>query len=105
MKGDLEDAVKKLGIPHTIILRPGLLVGERGETRLAEATLRKLAQGMGAVHSSLKDFWAQDADVVAKAGLQAASKCAKGEHPEGVWVVAQADITRLGRTEWSEGSL
>jgi len=33
MKGELEDAVIELGFDHTIILRPGALVGERKEDK------------------------------------------------------------------------
>jgi uncharacterized protein YbjT (DUF2867 family) len=36
MKGELEDAVKALGFKHTVILRPGLIVGGREDSRPAE---------------------------------------------------------------------
>ncbi|KAG8532826.1 uncharacterized protein KY384_002704 [Bacidia gigantensis] len=104
MKGELEDAVKELGFAHCVIVRPGLLVGQREDTRVAEAVLRSLANGMGKLTGGWgKDFWAQDADVIARAIVRAAEKCVDGQQAEGVWVVEQKDVVRLGRTEWDEG--
>ena len=59
MKGQLEEAVKELGFPYTVILRPGLLVGERTESRPMEAVIRGIAKGLGAISTGLTDFWAQ----------------------------------------------
>lgn len=36
MKGELDEAVKKLGIKHTFIFRPSILSGNRNESRLGE---------------------------------------------------------------------
>ncbi|EKD15200.1 uncharacterized protein L3040_001569 [Drepanopeziza brunnea f. sp. 'multigermtubi'] len=100
MKGELEDAVKAMDFEHTVILRPGLLVGSRKETRLAEGLLNGLAKGLGAISGGvLKDFWAQDAEVVARAGVSAALQTLEGGKPK-VWEVGMGDIVRLGRTEW-----
>ena len=100
MKLDLENAVIALGFQHTIILKPGLLVGKREESRPAEAMARFVASGMGKVNQYLMDFWAQDVDVIAKAAVTAAQRCTMGEREQGVWKIEQADIVRLGRTEW-----
>jgi len=102
MKGQLEDAVKALGFKHCVILKPGLLVGERKESRPTEWLVRQLAKGAGAVGNGLKDFWAQDAEVVAKAAVSAGLSCVEGKREDGVWVLEQKDIVRLGRTEWVE---
>jgi len=40
MKGELEDSVNALGFDHTIILRPGLIVGGREESRPTEFVIR-----------------------------------------------------------------
>jgi len=101
MKGELEDAVKALDFEHTVILRPGLLVGERQESRPAEFLVRKIAGFAGAVSNALKDGWAQDDSVVGRAAVSAGLQALGGGHPK-VWMVAQADIVRLGRTEWKE---
>ena len=100
MKAELEEAVKELGFSHTVILRPGLLVGTRQDTRFAEAALRYLAKGMGAISGGrLKDFWAQDADVIARAAVKAGSMASSGEKPEPVWSVEQGEIVQLGKVQ------
>jgi len=101
MKGELEEAVKKLGFKHTVILRPGLIVGERQDSRPPEFVIRKIATLAGALSGNrLKDFWAQDAEVIARAAVSVGLQAIEGKREEGVWEVAQADIVRFGRTEW-----
>lgn len=100
MKGELEDAVRGLGFEHVVILRPGLLVGDRAESRPVEAVFRGVARGLGALTAGmLKDFWAQDADVVARAAIRAGLACSegKGGGEQGVWVVGQGEVVRLGK--------
>jgi len=100
MKGSLEEEVKALDFEHTVILRPGLIVGPREDSRPAEAAFRTVASILGSISHSLKDPWAQDADVIAKAAVSAGLKALEGEAPEKIWLVGQSDIVRLGRTEW-----
>ena len=101
MKAELEEQVKMLGFPHTVIVRPGLLMGQRQETRAAEGVLRAIAKAMGAVSKPLlMDWWAVDADVVSRAAMSAGFTCAEGKREEGVWIIEQSEIIRLGRTEW-----
>ena len=91
--------MKALEFEHCIILRPGLLTGERQESRPAEAVLRKIAGVVGMFGNGLKDFWAQDAEVVGKAAVSAGLQALEGGKPK-VWELGQSDIVRLGRTEW-----
>lgn len=101
MKAELEEAVKALGFLHTVIIKPGLLVGSREESRPAEAILRGVAKGMGMISKGLlTDWWAQDADVIGKAAVSAGMQCAEGKRPQGVWQIDQSEIVKLGRTEW-----
>ncbi len=99
MKAELEEHVKEIGFDHTVIVRPGLITGNRQESRPGEAAFRFIAGAMGHVHHSLKDSWAQDADTIAKAAVFAATKVEKGEVKDKVWIVGQKDIMRLGATE------
>lgn len=101
MKGELEEAVRALGFEHTVILRPGLIVGAREDSRPAEFALRKVAGLAGALSDSLKDFWAQDAEVIARAAVNAGVQCVEGKREKGVWEIGQKDVVRLGRTEWT----
>jgi len=95
----LEEAVKALGFEHTVILRPGLLVGSREESRPAEFAIRKIAGFAGMIGNGLKDFWAQDAEVVGRAAVTAGLQALEGGKPQ-VWELGQADIVKIGRTEW-----
>ncbi|KAF2472517.1 NAD dependent epimerase/dehydratase family protein-like protein [Lindgomyces ingoldianus] len=96
MKGELEDKVKDLGFKHTVFLRPGLIVGTRQDSRAPEAVMRGLATGLGKLSPMLKNSWAQDADVIARAAVNAGLQCVDGKKEEGVWVLGQKEIIRLG---------
>jgi hypothetical protein len=100
MKGELEESVKALGFEHTVILRPGLIVGSREESRPAEFVVRKIAGFVGILGSGFKDGWAQDTEVIARAAVASGLQALQGKAPEQVWVIGQSDIVRLGRTEW-----
>ncbi|KAI9657834.1 MAG: Protein fmp52, mitochondrial [Alyxoria varia] len=104
MKGEIEEAVQNIGFEKVVLLKPGLIVGERADARPAEAILRAIANFAGRVSTAwLKDFWAQDADVIARAAVSAGRLAVEGKAPEGgVWYVGQSEIIRLGRTEWKE---
>lgn len=103
MKGQLEEDVKALDFDHFIIVRPGLIVGNRGESRMAEGILRSVANLAGTISGNvLKDGWAQDADVIAKAAVRAGLDAVEGKDTSRVRVLAQADIIRLGREEWKD---
>jgi len=99
MKGELEDSVKALEFEHTIILRPGLIVGTREESRPAEFILRKVAGAVAPL--GLKDFWAQDASVIAQAAVSAGRQALQDstDKPK-VWIIGQSEVVKLGRTEW-----
>ena len=100
MKGELEDAVKALDFEKTVILRPGLIVGAREDSRPSEAAIRHVAKFLGGISGHwLTDGWAQDADVIAKAAVSGGLKALAGEGPK-VWTLGQSEIVRLGRTEW-----
>ena len=98
MKGELEDAVQQLEFDQVVILRPGLIVGQREETRVGEGLVRWIATQAGNVSNVLKDFWAQDASVIGRAAVHATFKPEK-RGPK-VKVLQQKDIVSWGRTEW-----
>lgn len=106
MKGELDEAVQALGFDHCIILRPGMIVGPR-----EPATLKTRVQGLvggfanvvGSVSGgALKDGWAQDAEVIAKAAVRAALDCLEGKETETFRILVQSDVVRLGKTEWKD---
>ncbi|KAL6238838.1 protein fmp52, mitochondrial [Aspergillus navahoensis] len=100
MKGEIEEGVKALGFERTVILRPGLIAGPREESRPAEAVVRFFAGVLGKVHSSLKDGWAQESDIIGKAAVNAGLKALNGEVPAGsekVWYLYGGDIIQHGK--------
>ncbi|KAK3175295.1 hypothetical protein OEA41_002542 [Lepraria neglecta] len=100
MKAELEEAVKELGFQHTVILKPGLLLGTRLASRPLEAVFKCIAKSLGSISKGLTDWWAQDVDVIGKAAVSAGMQCVEGKRKEGVWIVSQSDIIKLGGTEW-----
>ena len=104
MKGELDEVVQEVGFEKTILLKPGLIVGSRNDFRPPEYALRMLANFLGRLSGNrLKDFWAQDADVIGRAAVAASLKCLDGTAPDGkVWVLGMDEIIRLGRTEWDK---
>lgn len=102
MKGELEDAVSALDFEQVVIIRPGLLVGDREDSRPPEYAMRLVAAGLSQISRTyLFDTWANPADEVAKATVAAAQKCLDGSAPRGkIWTLGISDIVRLGRTEW-----
>lgn len=103
MKGTLDNAVQKLGFRHVVIVRPGLIVGPR-ESKKGVELLGKVANLFGSLNQTyLKDTWAQDAEVIARAAVRAGMMCDRGERKEeGVWILDQPEILKLGREEWSK---
>lgn len=100
MKGEIEEDVKALGFERTVILRPGLISGQREESRPLEAAARFVAGFAGKLHSGLKDGWAQDADIIGKAAVNAGLKALEGDVPEGsekVWVLLGNEILQVAK--------
>src|SRR5205085_11373345 len=82
MKGEIEEDITALEFEHTVIVQPGLISGRREESRPMEAVMRHVAGFAGMISSHyLKDWWAQDADVIAKAAVSAGLKALNGEAP------------------------
>lgn len=96
MKGELEDKVKGLGFKHTVIVRPGLIMGTRGDSRPAEAALRGFAGLLKKVSPSLTNSWGQEASSIGKAAVVAGVQCVEGKREAGVWEVVQGEIVTLG---------
>jgi len=92
MKGQLEDEVQALGFDHVVLVRPGLIVGERAshDSRAMEYVARRTAMFAGSVSNKLKDSWAQDAEVIARAAVRASIDCIEGKQKEKLRILAGA---------------
>jgi len=58
--------------------------------------LRWMAKGLGSVSPALKNPWAQDGELIARAAVAAGVRCLEGKREEGVWEVGQSEIVSLG---------
>ena len=100
MKGQIEEDIKALDFEYTVILKPGLIAGQREESRPSEAVLRKIAAGLGTINSHLlKDGWAQEANVIAKAAVSTGLKALNGDAPSKVWVLSGREIIRQAESD------
>ncbi|BCS18607.1 protein Fmp52, mitochondrial [Aspergillus puulaauensis] len=69
MKRGIEDGVRALGFERTVILRPGVIQGQREEARTGEGVAKVIIRGLGVVSPSLRDTLDQDAGVIAEAAV------------------------------------
>ncbi|PGH16194.1 protein fmp52-2, mitochondrial [Helicocarpus griseus UAMH5409] len=99
MKVGVEDAIKEIGFEHAIILRPGMILNrEKAKAPFFESivgNLNKLGQGV-------QDKLGQDQTIIGRAAVAAARMAEEGKAPSKYWVLEQADIIKLGRTEWKQ---
>jgi uncharacterized protein YbjT (DUF2867 family) len=103
MKQGVEDTVRDLGFEHAVILRPGLILGEREENKPLGGILNPAVHGIGKVFGLwAQDLLGQDALVIARAAVHAARLVEEGKAPEKYWILEAGDIVKLGRTEWKE---
>jgi uncharacterized protein YbjT (DUF2867 family) len=103
MKGEIERDILALDFAHTVILRPGLIGGQREESRPAEAAIRYVADSLGWVSGGkLKDFWAQDADVIGRAAVRAGLRAQKGELTGKTTMLYGKEIMELGKHPLTE---
>ena len=104
MKGELEEAIAAMEFDKTVFVKPGFLIGQRSSMKFGESGAQAVANMMGRMSGDrLKDVWAQDAEVVARAAVSAGLLASMGQGPpDKIWNLSQSDIVRLGRTEWRD---
>jgi uncharacterized protein YbjT (DUF2867 family) len=81
VKGEIEAAVEKLPFWATHIFRPSVLLGSRNENRWGEEIAARIASGIDALTGGLLTKYRPiEADVVAKAMVNAAQQLKSGFH-------------------------
>lgn len=100
MKNGVEESIKSLAFDQAIILRPGIIIGDREVPHLGGPLLMSLIHGIGKVSRGWQDSWGQDADVIGRAAVHAATLAAEGKAPSKYWILGSDDIVKLGRDEW-----
>lgn len=102
MKVGVEDAIKGLDFEQAIILRPGMILGEREAGKAKAPLLEALISSFGKVSQGFQDSIGQNQVEIGRAAVAAAKLAQEGKAPSKFWVVEQIDIVRLGRTEWKD---
>lgn len=95
MKGEIEENIKELDFEKTIVLRPGMIIGDRQERRPAEAAARYVVETIGRLNPTWRDRLAQDADVIARAAVNAGLQAIQDSGHAGnekVWVLSGSEI-------------
>ncbi|EFY91199.1 hypothetical protein MAC_02626 [Metarhizium acridum CQMa 102] len=102
MKRGVENAVKELGFDHAIILRPGMILGERETSRAAEGIAQAAVRGLGKLSKGLQDALGQDADAIARAAVKAAQLAWENKAPDKFWIIGGHEILKLAHAEKEE---
>ncbi|KAK2736892.1 Protein fmp52, mitochondrial [Myotisia sp. PD_48] len=103
MKGEIEESIINLSFEKTIIVRPGMIAGQREVKRPLEGVITGIGNLAGWINKPLlRDWWSQDASEIAKASVNAAMQALKDTDSSKVRYLSAADIIKLGRTEWEE---
>lgn len=104
MKQAVEKGLKEMDFPAGVaILRPGMILGKREVGHLGGGIISGAIGLVGRVAGQgAADKFGQDATVIARAVITAARMVEEGKAPEKFWVLEQADVVRLGRTEWKD---
>lgn len=100
MKVGVEDAVKALDFDHAIVLRPGMIIGDRETPK--SPFLESLIGNLHRISPSLQDMIGQDQTIIGRAAVAAARLAHQGKAPSKYWVLEQADIVKYGRDEWRD---
>lgn len=98
MKNGVEDAIKEAGFDHAVILKPGLIKGEREVGRAGEGLMVGVSNLVGKVFGQrAMDTWSQDGEVIGRAAVRAAEMVAAGQAPAKYWVIEGLQISEMGK--------
>ncbi|CAJ2504885.1 Uu.00g122790.m01.CDS01 [Anthostomella pinea] len=103
MKVGVEDAIKSLGFEQAIIVRPGMLLGDRGNAASSHpgnGFLNSAFRSLGYIGQGVQNKFSQEGDVVARAAVKASILAAEGKASSKYWILDAAEIVKLGRDEW-----
>ncbi|KAK7942907.1 NAD(P)-binding domain [Apiospora aurea] len=104
MTRGVENATQSLSFEQTVVLRPGIILGDREREHQGGPFIKSLIRGVGSFNRALHDNLGQKPDVIARAAVKAAllerwkpdSRAALGRY----WIFERHEILRLGRDEW-----
>ncbi|KAF8524793.1 hypothetical protein BDD12DRAFT_870950 [Trichophaea hybrida] len=105
IKGKLEDDVAALGFEKCVVVRPGLILGDREKPRLVEVPFRMLVSLVSWVNADWGNHAGQSCTMIAKAAIRAGMeegvwegrKTVDGKNGGKVWYMAMGEIVELGK--------
>lgn len=120
MKVGVEDAIKELDFEQAIILRPGMILGEREKPKAP--FFENLIGSIHKISPFLQDFigkslsvfdlesriqkltsdLGQDQEIIGRAAVVATQLAQEGKAPSKYWVLERDEIIKYGRDEWKE---
>ncbi|KAI1123029.1 hypothetical protein F5Y10DRAFT_61715 [Nemania abortiva] len=96
MKRGVEGTIEGLGFEHAVILRPGMILGQRETPHPIGPLLNSVIYGLGKISRGLQDGLGQEAEIVGRAAVRAAQIAAEDKAPRKVWAIEGSDIVKLG---------
>ncbi|KAI0444695.1 hypothetical protein F4803DRAFT_560719 [Xylaria telfairii] len=97
MKRGVEKTIEELGFEYAVILRPGMILGQREIPSPFGQLLNGIVYGLGSIAKTVQDKLGQEAEVVGRAAVRAAQVASEGRALSKVWVIEGSDIVRLGK--------
>ncbi|KAJ9133046.1 NAD(P)-binding protein [Pleurostoma richardsiae] len=100
MKVGVEDSIKELGFEHAVIVRPGLILGQRERPKTPWVVA--FVKGLGRISQVVQDKIGQEGEEIGRAAVKAALLADEGKAPSNYWILDGNDIVKLGRVEKTE---
>ncbi|KAH6894409.1 hypothetical protein B0T10DRAFT_558543 [Thelonectria olida] len=104
MKNGVEDAIKDLDFEQAIILKPGMILGHREQSRMGESQLQTAVRVLGSISTGLKNHLGQEAEVIGRAAVRAAQLADEGKAPSKYWILYADEIIKLGHVDSTPAS-
>ncbi|KAK7992068.1 NAD(P)-binding domain protein [Apiospora saccharicola] len=100
MKQGVENAIRSLDFERAVVLRPGLILGDREQEHQGAPFLKSLISGIGGFSQAWHDNLGQEPDVIARVAVKAALfPDADNGSPGRYRIIERQEIVRLGRDE------
>lgn len=102
MKQGVENVIRSLDFEQAVVLRPGLILGDREREHQGAPFLKSLIRGIDGLSQAWHDNLGQEPEVIAQAAVKAALFAEADNGAPGRYrIIKRQEIVRLGRNEWS----
>lgn len=90
IKRGVEETIEELGFEHAVILRPGMILGQREIPHPLGPLLNRIIYGLGSIANTVQNELGQEAEVLGQAAVRAAQVASEGRAPSKVWAIRGA---------------